>query len=132
MAKEIIGGNSEEGLSYSKCVRAGNYVFVSGMVGFGDDGKIVSGGIVAETRQILSDLRDVLKEAGCDLSHVVKANVCLPNPDDFEEFEHEYARWFSEGPPARATICAPLTIDAKIEIEATAYDGQIRQKLICC
>ncbi len=123
MAKEILGGQSDEGLSYSKCVRAGNYVYVSGMVGFGEDGELVSGGIVAETRQILSDIRDVLKEAGCDFSHVVKVNVCLPNPDDFEEFDREYARWFNKEPPARATICAPLTVDAKVEIEATAYDG---------
>ena len=123
MGKQIIGGRSDESLAYSKCVRAGHYVYVSGMVAFDDDGSLVTGGIAAETRRILSDLQALLAKADCDLSHVVKVNVCLPDPEDFAEFETEYAKWFTTNRPARATICAPLTIDAKVEIEAIAYDG---------
>lgn len=123
MTKQIIGGHSDEDLSYSKCIKAGDFVFVAGMVGFAEDSLLVSGGIVAETRQILSELRDILNQAGCSLADVIKINVCLPNPDDFESFEKEYSRWFEVDPPARATICAKLTIDAKVEIEAIAYTG---------
>ena len=123
MGKQIIGGRSDESLAYSKCVRAGHYVYVSGMVAFDDDGTLVSGGIAAETRRILSDLQSLLAQADCDLSHVVKVNVCLPDPEDFADFETEYAKWFTTNRPARATICAPLTIDAKVEIEVIAYDG---------
>lgn len=123
MGKQIIGGRSDESLAYSKCVRAGNYVYVSGMVAFDEDCTLVTGGVAAETRRILSDLQSVLAQADCDLSHVVKVNVCLPDPEDFAEFESEYAKWFTTDRPARATICAPLTIDASVEIEAIAYDG---------
>lgn len=123
MTKQIIGGPSDEGLSYSKCIKAGDFIYVSGIVGFAEDGLIVSGGIVAETRQVLSELRDILNQAGCSFADVIKINVCLPDPDDFESFEKEYSRWFEVDPPVRVTICAKLTIDAKVEIDAIAYTG---------
>lgn len=123
MGKRIVGGQSDEILAYSKCVRAGHFVYVSGMVAFDENCELIGGGVAAETRQILGDLRNILAEAGCTLDHVVKVNVALPNPDDFDDFEAEYSKWFTTAYPARATICAPLTIPAKIEIEAIAYDG---------
>ena len=121
MAKQIIGGASSEGLPYSKAVRAGDMGYVSGMVGFGPDGAIVPGGIAAQTRQILTDLTDILSQAGCGLDDVVKVNVCLPDPGDFDAFNAVYAEFFDRHPPARATICALLTLDAAVEIEAIAY-----------
>ncbi|MCG8506402.1 MAG: RidA family protein [Sphingomonadales bacterium] len=128
MAKHTIGGLSSEGLPYSRAVRAGDFIYVSGMLGFGPDGAIVSGGVAAETRQILGDLQDLLAEAGCGLGDVVKVNVCLPNAEDFDAFNAAYAEFFASEPPARATICAGLTIDARIEIEAIVYDPQPRRE----
>ena len=123
MPKKIIGGQSEEGLPYSKVVRTGNFIYVSGMVAFDDTGEIVQGGVGAETRKILQDLQKLLTLADCDLTNVVKVNICLPHLDDFDEFNEVYAEFFPIEPPARATICAPLTINARVEIESIAFDG---------
>ncbi|WP_261842173.1 RidA family protein [Aliamphritea ceti] len=115
------GAPSEEGLPYSSYVRAGDFVYLSGLVGFGDDCKIVTGGIVAETRQVMDTAGEILQRAQCSFSDVVKVNICLPDPDDFDEFNEVYASYFDGKHPARATICAGLTIDAKVEIEMVAY-----------
>ena len=122
MKKEIIGGRSGEDLPYSKAVRAGDFIYVSGMVAFGPDGQLVRGGVGAETRAILSDLKTLLDEAGCGLDQVVKTNVCLPDAADFDAFNRSYSEYFTEDHPARATICAGLTIPARVEIEAIVYD----------
>ncbi len=115
------GVPSEEGLPYSSYVRAGDFIFLSGLVAFGDDMEIVSGGIGAETRRILSVAEGILRQAGCTLEDVVKVNICLPDPDDFDAFNAVYAEFFPKKPPARATICAGLTIGAKVEIEFIAH-----------
>ena len=122
MIKEIIGGRSSEDLPYSKAVRAGDFIYVSGMVALGPDGVIIKGGVAAETHAIFNDLKALLDEAGCGLEQVVKSNVCLPVPGDFDEFNEAYAEYFTENHPARATICAALTIPARVEIEFIVYD----------
>ena len=116
------GRPSTEGLPYSTYVRAGEYVYLSGLVGFGEDDQIVSGGVVAETHQMLQTAKAILATAGCELSDVIKAVICLPNADDFDAFNAVYAEYFQNNAPARATICAGLTIDAAVEIELVAYN----------
>ncbi len=105
----------------SPAVRAGEYVFVSGQVPVGADGKIVEGGVAAETRQVLENLRACLEMAGCGLSDVVKTTVWLRDRDDFAEFNATYAEFFPENPPARSTAESRLMIDIAVEIEAIAY-----------
>ena len=95
-------------------------VYVSGLVGFGADSRIVPGGVAAETHQIMAEARRLLSEAGVTLADVIKTNVCLPNPDDFDAFNAAYAEYFPSNAPARATICAGLTVNAAVEIEFTA------------
>ena len=116
------GTPSTEGLPYSTYVRAGDYVYLSGLVGFGADNTIIEGGIVAETHQILQIAKSILASAECELSDVIKVVVCLPNADDFDAFNAVYAEYFQNKAPARATICAGLTIDAAVEIELVAYN----------
>jgi reactive intermediate/imine deaminase len=122
-SKKVIehGAPSEEDLPYSTYVRAGDYVYVSGLVGFGSDGQIVAGGVGAQTHQIMADAKRILANAGCVLSDLIKTNICLPNADDFDTFNAAYAEYFSSKAPARATICAGLTINAAVEIEFIAY-----------
>jgi enamine deaminase RidA (YjgF/YER057c/UK114 family) len=96
-------------------------IYVSGLVGFGADFEIVRGGVVAETHQILADAKRILAQAGATLGDVIKTNVCLPNADDFDAFNAAYAEYFKSNAPARATICAGLTIGAAVEIEFIAY-----------
>jgi reactive intermediate/imine deaminase len=120
MTKEVIGGMSGQGLPYSKAYRAGNFVFVSGQVAFDEDGKLVSGDIGAQTRQVMHNIKTVLQEAGCTLADVVKTTVWLADTRDFRLFNKTYAEFFPENAPARSTVRADLMIDAKIELEVIA------------
>lgn len=104
----------------SPAVRAGDFVFVSGQVPV-VDGKVVEGGIAAETRAVLANLRAALRLAGCDLSDVVKMTVWLRDRDDFAAFNAAYAEFFPANPPARSTAESRLMIDIAVEIEAVAY-----------
>jgi reactive intermediate/imine deaminase len=104
----------------SPAVRAGDYVFVSGQVPV-VDGKVVEGGIGAETRAVLENVRAALRLAGCEMGDVVKTTVWLRDRADFAEFNAAYAEFFPTDPPARSTAESRLMIDIAVEIEAIAY-----------
>ena len=123
MSIEAIGGENVEGLPLSEAVKAGDYIFVSGMVGFGPDGEIVPGGVASETDRIMQDLAALLQKAGATLSNVVKVNVFLTDGADFDQFNHAYAKHFGDPPPARIGVVVDLTINAKVEMDFTAYVG---------
>jgi len=105
----------------SPVVRAGDYVFVSGQVPVDGEGKIVDGGIAAQTRQVLENIKAGLALAGCELSDVVKTTVWLKHAETFAEFNAAYAAYFPKDPPARSTAESRLMIDILVEIEAIAY-----------
>jgi 2-iminobutanoate/2-iminopropanoate deaminase len=121
--KTIIGAENAESLPISLAVRFGDLVFVSGTVGFGPGGKIVPGGVAAETRQIFANVEEVLASAGCGLADILKVNVVLSDPDDFVAFNAAYAAIFQTAAPARVTTAGRLTIDARIEIDVIAGIG---------
>ena len=104
----------------SPAVRAGDFVFVSGQVPV-VDGHVVEGGIAAETRAVLENLRAALRLAGCELPDVVKTTVWLRDRADFAAFNAVYAEFFPTDPPARSTAESRLMIDIAVEIEAVAY-----------
>jgi 2-iminobutanoate/2-iminopropanoate deaminase len=124
MAKHVVPGSGVEGLPISDAVRAGDFVFLSGLVGFGPDGTIVEGGIVSETDRIMADAADILKRAKATLRDVVKVTVYLTDAADFAPFNEAYARYFENSPPARITVVASLTIAARIEMDFIAYTGE--------
>jgi reactive intermediate/imine deaminase len=105
----------------SPAVRAGDLVYVSGQVPVGSDGKVVAGGIEAQTRQVLENIKAALALAGCEMGDVVKTFVILEDADDFAAFNEVYRTYFPSEPPARTTIEADLMIDIKVEIDAIAY-----------
>jgi 2-iminobutanoate/2-iminopropanoate deaminase len=123
MVKHVISGSSSEGLPLSDAVRAGDFVFLSGLVGFGPDGRIVEGGIAAETDRIMADAADILKRARASLRDVVKVNVYLVDAADFAAFNAAYAKYFTEAPPARSSVVAGLTIAARVEMDFVAFTG---------
>ncbi|MFQ5973711.1 MAG: RidA family protein, partial [Alphaproteobacteria bacterium] len=90
-------------------------------VGFDAENKLVSGGIAAETRQVMENIKAVLNQAGCGLDDVVKCTVWLDDPRDFGIFNRVYAEYFGDDPPSRSTVRSQLMIDAKVEVEAIAY-----------
>jgi len=123
MSLSYIAGENVEGLPLSEAVRAGDLLFISGMVGFGSDGHVVRGGVAAETDQIMKDLEDVLARSGGALEKLVKVNVFLTDADDFDAFNAAYKKYFPGNKPARIGIVAGMTIDAKVEMDFVAYLG---------
>ena len=121
MAGTPIGDGGPRDLPLSMAYRAGDFVFVSGQVGFGNDGRLVTGGIEAETRQTLENIVAALRLANASLSDVVKVTVWLADLDDFPLFNSIYRSYFPATPPARSTIQAGLMVNARVEIEVVAF-----------
>ena len=87
---------------YSQAVKAGNHVYVSGMVGMDVATGTLAGSTVQEqTRQALANCEAVLRAAGATLEDVVEVGVLLTNPADFAGMNEEYATWFPATPPTR-------------------------------
>lgn len=118
MQKEVFGTSH---VPLSPAVRAGDFVYCSGQVPVGPDGSVVAGGIEAQTRQVLENVKATLALAGASLDQVVKTTVWLEDARDFGAFNKVYATYFPSAPPARTTVESRLMIDIKIEIEAVAY-----------
>ena len=107
---------------YSQAVRVENMVYTAGQIGLDPATmEIVSGGIEAETRQVLNNLKQVLEAANSGLNYVVKTTVFLRDMADFPKMNAIYAEFFPENPPARSTVAVrTLPKDVAIEIEAIA------------
>ena len=105
---------------FAKAVRAGDFVYVSGQVP-ALDGEIISGGIVAQTEQVMQNIIEVLASADCGLEHVIKVNCWLDDPRDFTSFNGVFAKYFTAHPPARSTVQSDLMVDAKVEMDVIAY-----------
>ena len=118
MTKQQFGASH---VPLSPAVRAGDFVFVSGQVPVGKDGKIVEGGVGQQTTKVLDNVAAALALAGCQMSDVVKTTVWLKRAEDFAEFNAAYAPFFPKDPPARSTAESRLMIDILVEIEAVAY-----------
>jgi reactive intermediate/imine deaminase len=113
------GGRS---LPFTKAVRAGDFIFVSGQVPMGTDGEIIAGNIVTQTKQTIENVKAILKEQGLGLEHVVKATVWLADTRDFWPFNKVYLEYFGAALPARSCVRADMMVDCKVEIEVVAYD----------
>lgn len=106
---------------YSPAVRAGDFLYLSGQVGLGEDNQLVEGGFEAQCRQCLARLKRVLEAAGASLDHVVKTTVFLTDMNDFSKLNEIYREHFPTDRPARTCIqVAALPIGAIVEIEAIA------------
>ncbi len=107
---------------YSQGVVVGEFVFASGQVAIDPrTGRLIRGGIVEQTRQVLHNLSAVLEAAGSSLDKVVKTTVFLSDMADFQIMNRVYEDFFPSAPPARSTVeVARLPLQALIEIEAVA------------
>ena len=110
------------GLPFSPGIRIGNTLYVAGHLGRDPvSSKLVAGGIEAETRQSLNNIRDVLRTAGMDLKDVASVTVYITNFADFARFNAVYREYFPTDPPARATVqVAALNDGAVVELQMIA------------
>ena len=110
------------GLPFSPGILAGNTLYVAGHLGRDPvSGKLVTGGVEAETRQALANIRDVLRTAGLDFKDVASVTVYITSFGDFAKFNTVYREYFPTDPPARATVqVAALNDGARIELQMIA------------
>lgn len=123
MAGKIVYGSVPE-RPLSPAVRAGDFVYVSGQVPTDASGQVVPGGLEAQVRQVMENIKAALALAGCTLDQVVKTLCILEDARDFAAFNKVYATYFPKEPPARTTIEARLMASIMVEIDAVAYAPQ--------
>ena len=125
MREVVTAPNAPVSPLYSQAVKAGDYVYVSGLVGVDvKTGTLAGSTIKEQTRQALTNCETVLQAAGAGLEHVVEVGVLLSNPDDFAHMNEEYATWFPAAPPTR--YVAKLGVDLPgvlVSIRMTAFIG---------
>lgn len=125
-AAEVAVGKSSgtlpEGLPFSEVIRVNDTYYLSGQIGVASgEMKLVPGGIEAETRQTLENIRAVLQANDLDLQHVVKCLVMLADMDDWGAFNTIYASYFKPPYPTRSAIGANgLALGARVELECMA------------
>ena len=110
---------------YSQGVKAGDFIFVAGEKGIDPKtGAIVQGGIEAETRRLLENIKGILAAGGASMEDVVATSVYMINLQEFNAMNEIYAEYFPKDPPGRTTVgVTSLPAGASIEITATAYVG---------
>jgi len=107
---------------YSQAVKIGGLVFTAGQIGLDPaGGGMVEGGVEAEARRTLANLKAVLEAAGSDLHRVVKTTVFVVDIADFAAVNAVYAEAFGDHRPARSLVqAAALPLGARVEMEAVA------------
>lgn len=107
---------------YSQAIEAGGMVFASGQLPINPaTGAFVEGGVKEQTRQSLTNVQNILREAGVDLSHVVKTTVFLSDMANFGAMNEVYAEFFTQPFPARSAVAVKtLPKDALVEVECIA------------
>jgi 2-iminobutanoate/2-iminopropanoate deaminase len=94
---------------YSYAIKTGDTLFLSGLVPRnGRDNSVVTGDITAQTKAVLDNAGELLRAAGMDHSNIVSGRVYLPNGTDFQAMNATYRTYFTQNPPARATVIAGL------------------------
>lgn len=104
---------------YSQAIEVGGMLFCSGQIPINPaTGTLVEGGIKEQTRQVFHNITEVLKEAGTDLSHVVKTTVFLSDMANFASMNEVYAEYFARPFPARSAVAVrELPKGSLVEIE---------------
>ncbi len=128
---------------YSVGIKACKFIYTAGQIAIDPaSGELVKGGLEAETRQALENMKAILEAGGSNLKHVVKTTVFLKDIADFAKMNAIYAEFFTSEPPARSAFqVAALPKGALVEIESVAMvhdedcgcdDGSDSQKKCNC
>lgn len=107
---------------YEQALKLDGWIFTSGQIPLdAKSGAMVEGGIGAQTRQVLDNLRGILEAAGTSMSRVVKATVYMTNLADFQKMNEVYVEYFPQDKPVRSTVgVASLPRGAQVEIDLIA------------
>ena len=124
MPRQVITSADAPGSPlFSQGVKAGPFVFLSGIVGIDPStGSLAGETIQAQTRQALTNCEAILQAGGASLDDVVEVGILLSNPADFAGLNDEYARWFPSDPPTRYGMKLGVDVPGLlVSIRMTAY-----------
>jgi 2-iminobutanoate/2-iminopropanoate deaminase len=108
-------------LPFSIAVRVDKMLYLSGMMGIDSTMELVPGGITAETRQAMENIKATLEGYGSSLDHVIKVTVMLSDMSEWEEMNEVYMTYFPKHLPARSALGANgLAFGGRVEIECIA------------
>ena len=127
MIETIATENAPKALGpYSQALKAGGFIYCSGQIPINPATNAVEATTIEDqTRQAITNLKNVLEAAGANLDKVVKTTVFISDMNDFAALNAVYAEMFGDTKPARSCVqAARLPKDVKLEIEAVAVDGQ--------
>ena|SRR5690348_13870706 len=108
-------------LPFSPAVRAGNFIFLSGLASVDENGRIIHDTFENEARRTYQNIAKVLSAAGADFSNVVQVRCYLSDKKDWDAHNSIYREFFSEPYPARTTLYGCLGDTAKYEVDLVAY-----------
>ena len=106
---------------FSPAVRVGNLLFLAGQIGTDTSNRLVAGGLEAEARQTMDNIKDVLEKTGSSLDRVAKCTVFLADMKEWPAFNEIYKTYFPKNYPARSALGATgLALGARVEVECIA------------
>lgn len=109
----------------SAVVKVGDVLYLSGQLGTIPGKGLAEGGVAAETKQALENIKGILEAAGSSMERTIKCTVFLADIADFRAMNDVYRTFFPTDPPARSTVAVGgLVLDARIEIECMALAGR--------
>ena len=123
MRRNVSSNSPYEPLvGFSRAVRAGNQVFVSGTVGRGGDGAVIAGGVYEQSKQIIENIRTALEQAGASLRDVVRTRTYLVDVSTQDEFARAHREAFGDIRPASTLVEVSRLASPEmlVEIEADA------------
>jgi 2-iminobutanoate/2-iminopropanoate deaminase len=120
-------GVIKSGLPFSPGIRAGDYVFISGMASADENGRIIHDTFDNEARRTYENLRSVLRAAGLGFNRVVQVRCYLQRQEDWDAHNRIYREYFSAPFPARTTLVGCLGDLVKYEVDCIAYAGTAKQ-----
>lgn len=108
---------------YNQAIKAGNTLYVSGQIALSpESGELISGDIAEEAKQVLENIRAILKEAEYSLADVIKTSIFLTDMTNFSVVNEVYAEYFTENAPARETVAVKgLPKGVNVEISLIAW-----------
>ncbi len=121
MSNELKHYPSTLPLPFSKAIRAGNLLLLSGQVSMSSNGEVIKGSITEQTNTIMERIGETLRECGADYNNIIKTTVWLTSMEHFSEFNEAYKKYFVENLPVRSTVTAGIALDLDVEIEVQAW-----------
>ena len=123
-APEFLAASSGPARPFSPAVRANGFIWLAGQIGTDSTGRVVSGGVQAETRQAMENIRAVLRRESSSFDRVVKCTVFMADMKEWAAMNEIYVTFFDAARrPARSAMGASgLALDARVEIECIAAE----------